>query len=292
MIDLSKPVTEPENCHRIAVAVEDLEAATQWFQDVLGATLMPVAEQAGGAVDAEQDGGILTILWLKNQSIVSLASTGPDGAMGRYLARNGPSIHSLAWEIPDMWTTENLLRANGKGIVGTDIPGRHFFVHPRDTYGLLLEYTDDKLPGDPRLGAPEPIGKGTLPVQSVAWVTGVVDDLAEVVEMLKYTFSARVVSDAPLPVSKTEDAVDVRIGDLTLRLVVPLSDDSPYAGTVSPGGGRYHSMTLAVDDFDNIDAHLSTAGIRTATRDETSVWPDPRDMMGLRFQLVDAAALS
>jgi hypothetical protein len=100
------------------------------------------------------------------------------------------------------------------------------------------------------------------------------------------------VSDSPLPAGPTEDAVDVRIGDLTLRLVVPSSADSPFAGAVTPGGGRYHSMTLALDDFEHIDAHLSTAGIGTVARDETSVWTEPRDMMGLRFQLVDAAALN
>ena len=62
MTDLAEPVTAPGNCHRIAVAVEDLTSATQWFQDVLGATLLPVEEQAGGAVDLEGDGGLLTQL--------------------------------------------------------------------------------------------------------------------------------------------------------------------------------------------------------------------------------------
>jgi catechol 2,3-dioxygenase-like lactoylglutathione lyase family enzyme len=290
MNDQPEPVTEPGNCHRIAMAVEDLPVATQWFQDVLGATLLPVPEQAGGAVTTEQDGGILTILWLGTVPIVLLYPTDPAGAIARYVARNGPGVHSLAWEIPDMWTTENLLRARGVAIVGTDIPGRHFFMHPRDTFGLLLEYTDDKLPGDPRLGAPEPVGHGVLPVRSVARVTAVVDDLPGVLECLRYTFAAKDVTDVrPLPDGASE-AVDVSIGDMTLRLVVPESEEGFFAGPSSTGASRYHSLTVAVDDFAGLDDRLSAAGIRTLTRDAASVWTDPRDTMGLRLELVDAGA--
>jgi catechol 2,3-dioxygenase-like lactoylglutathione lyase family enzyme len=289
IMDLAEPVTEPGYCHRLAVAVHDLQATTRWLVDVLGATLLPVSEQAGGAVDAQDDGGFLTILWLQNVPVVALAPSDPAGTVARYLARNGPGVHSLAWEIPDMWRTENLLRAGGVTIVGTDIPGRHFFMHPRHTHGLLLEYTDDKLPGDPRHGAPDPLGTGTLPVRSVAWVTAVVDDLDAALECLRLTFGAEVVSHPPA--GATEKVADLRIGDMTLRLAVPSSPDSPFAGAVAPGAGRYHSVALAVDDFAGIDAHLAAAGIGTVARDATTVWTDPRDTMGLQFQLVDAVSL-
>ena len=152
-----EPVAEAGSCHRVALAVEDLEAATQWFQHTLGAVMMPVEEQAAGAgVDLENDGALLTILWLKNVPIVLLASTDPNGNLGRFLASNGPGVQSLAWEIPDMWRTENLLPRGGC----EDRRNRHsrpaLLVRARDSEGLLLEYTDDKLPGDPRLGAPRP----------------------------------------------------------------------------------------------------------------------------------------
>ena len=116
-----------------------------------------------------------------------------------------------------------LLRANGVSIVGTDIPGRHFFMHPRHTQGMLLEYTDDELPGDPRRGTPDPGGKGALPVRSVAWVTAVVDDLDAAVECLRYTFAGEVVGEQPGG-DGTDASVDVRIGDMTVRLVVPSSE--------------------------------------------------------------------
>ena len=291
MIDHASPVAEAGNCHRIAIAVDELDVATRWFDDVLGATLMPVQQQAGGAVDAEHDGGLLTIMWLLNVPIVLLGSTDANGTIGRYLARNGPSVQSLAWEIPDMWRTENLLRADGFTIVGTDIPGRHFFVHPRQTHGLLLEFTDDKLPGDPRHGAPQPSHHAALPVESVVRVTAVVDDLSEVVDCLRYAFAGEEISRSPQGSGDGESAVDVRIGDMTVRLVEPSSDGSFFAWTAPTGTGRYHSLTLALDTFDEIDTHLAQAGIRTVQRNATDVWTDPRDTLGLRLQFVDAASI-
>ena len=284
-----EPVAEAGSCHRIALAVEDLEAATRWFQDMLGAVLMPVEEQANGVgVDLENDGALLTILWLKNVPIVLLASTDPDGNLGRFLASNGPGVQSLAWEIPDMWRTENLLRAAGVRIVGTDIPGRHFFMHPRDSEGLLLEYTDDKLPGDPRLGAPRVDAQGALPVDAVASVTAIVDDLDAAVECLRYSFAAVVEPSHSGTFGADEDGVAVRIGDMTLRLVRPLSDASHYARR---GNNRYHSMALAVEDLDALQARLGELGIRVARSDEGSVWTERADTLGVQLQFVDKGAI-
>lgn len=53
---------------------------------------MPVEEHTGGAVHLQGDGGLLTILWLKNVPIVLLTATDPGGNIGRFLVRNGRSI--------------------------------------------------------------------------------------------------------------------------------------------------------------------------------------------------------
>lgn len=287
MSDRVESVAVAGNCHRVALAVEDLPAATAWFQDVLGATPMDVSASDAGAVEAEGDGGQLTILWLQNVPIVLLGATDPAGTIGRFLATNGPSVQSLAWEIPDMWRTENLLRADGCSIVGTDIEGRHFFVHPRDTRGLMIEYTDDKLPGDPRHGAATPpSGAGLLPVTSVAWVTAVSDDLAATVERLRYLFSDEI-GEQPQPAAGEDPAVMVRIGDMSVRLVAPSSDTSPYARPARTS--RYHSMALAVSDFDSLGERLAAAHIGIESREPAAVWTDPADTLGIRLQFVDAA---
>ena len=79
--------------------------------------------------------------------------------------------------------------------------GRHFFMHPRDTFGLMLELTDDRLAGDPRNGlSPTGGGDGLVQVLGVAHVTGVVVDLEPVAALLHQIFGAEpraVESDGP-----------------------------------------------------------------------------------------------
>ncbi|MCW2621670.1 MAG: hypothetical protein JWL64_1272 [Frankiales bacterium] len=289
MSDVVQSVAVAGNFHRVALAVEDLPAATKWFQEVLGATPMPVSELNSGAVEAEGDGGQLAVLWLQNVPVVLLAATDPEGTIGRFLTTNGPNVQSLAWEIPDMWRTENLLRADGYSIVGTDIEGRHFFVHPRDTFGLLLEYTDDKLEGDPRHGGRPLLADALLPVTSVAWITAVADDLDATVDRLRYLFSDQIDVQPQLPVAG-DSVVMVRIGDMTVRLVAPASDTSPYARPARTS--RYHSMALAVADFDSLDDRLAAAHIGIQSREAGAVWTDPADTMGVRLQFVDGASLA
>ncbi|CAB4814210.1 unannotated protein [freshwater metagenome] len=281
-IDLTAPVTHPGNCHRIAFAVHDLPAAVRWFEDVLGAVMLPIPQQADGAVESEADGGQIAVMWLQSVPIVLLGSTQTDGVIGRYLAANGPSVQSLAWEIPDMWRTENLLRANGCKIVGVEIEGRHFFVHPKHTEGMLLEYTDDVLPGDPRRGNGVTPRQGSVAVSSVVRVNTVVPDLDAAVAALRYTFDGVVSAAAESAVDGAVDgAVDVSIGDFVVRLTAvggPL--DAPQGST------RFHSVTLAVPDFAALPAQLAAAGIGVASADDRSLWVEPATALGLRLQFV------
>ena len=285
-IDLTAPVTQPGNCHRIAFAVHDLPAAVRWFEDVLGAVMLPIPQQADGAVESEADGGQSAVMWLQSVPIVLLGSTQTDGVIGRYLAANGPSVQSLAWEIPDMWRTENLLRAKGCKIVGVEIEGRHFFVHPKHTEGMLLEYTDDVLPGDPRRGNGVTPRQGSVAVSSVVRVNTVVPDLDAAVTALRYTFDGVASAAADGAVdgavdAAVEGAVDVSIGDFVVRLTAvggPL--DAPQGST------RFHSVALAVPDFTALPAQLAAAGIGVASADDRSLWVEPATALGLRLQFV------
>jgi hypothetical protein len=216
---------------------------------------------------------------------LALAAAAPDGLVGRWLARNGPGVQSLAWEVPDMWAAQNHLVQAGIGITGVHIEGRHFFMHPRDTFGLMLELTDDRLPGDPRNGlSPTGGGDGLVQVASVERVTGVVVDLEPVAALLHTVFGTQprpVASDGP-------DAIaDFDIGDLTLRLIAPVDPSSAWHDGIVHGRGSLHSVALAVD-LDAAPAALATAGIGIAREDQRTLWLDPADTFGLRLQLVDA----
>lgn len=270
--------SHPGNCHRIALAVHDGPGTLDQWRRVFGAGLMI------DATHDDLDGSDMGIVWMGDVPFLALAASDPDGVVGRWLARNGPGVQSLAWEVPDMWASQNHLMQAGIGITGVHIAGRHFFMHPRDTFGLMLELTDDRLPGDPRNGlSPTGGGDGLVQVLGVAHVTGVVVDLEPVTAQLATVFGAEprtVAGDGP------EAIADFDIGDLTLRLVAPLDASSEWHAAVANGRGSLHSVALAVD-LDSAPAGLDAAGIGIAREEPGSLWLDPADTFGIRLQLVD-----
>ena len=270
--------SDPGNCHRIALAVHDGPGALDQWRRAFGAGVMI------DATHDDLDGSDMGIVWMGDVPFLALAASNPDGVVGRWLAKNGPGVQSLAWEVPDMWASQNHLMQAGIGITGVHIAGRHFFMHPRDTFGLMLELTDDRLPGDPRNGlSPTGGGDGLVQVSHVAHVTGVVDDLEPVAAQLAMVFGAEprtVAGDGP------EAIADFDIGDLTLRLVAPLDASSAWHDAVANGRGTLHSVALAVD-LDRAPAGLDAAGIGIAREEPGSLWLDPADTFGIRLQLVD-----
>jgi hypothetical protein len=255
------------NCHRIALAVHDVQGAMQQWTTVFGAGVM------FDHVHDELDGSDMGMVWMGTVPVLALGSADPDGLVGRWLAKHGPGVQSLAWEVPDMWAAQNYLQQLGIGITGVHVPGRHFFMHPRDTFGLMLELTDDRLPGDRRQGLePTGGGDGLVQVHGVAHVTAVVPELEPVTALFAQVFDA-----TPRPVEN--HGADFEIGDLTLR-VVQQPDGSLARGSLE-------SVALVVD-LDAAPAALAQAGIGIAEEHDGVLRLDPTDTFGIRLELVDA----
>ena len=271
----------PGNCHRIALAVDDFAGAMDQWRRVFGAGVMI------DATHDDLDGSDMGIVWMGNQPFLALAASDPEGLVGRWIAKHGPGVHSLAWEVPDMWASQNYLQQAGIGITGVHIEGRHFFMHPRATFGLMLELTDDRLPGDRRNGlSPTGGADGLVQVFGVAHVTAIVGDLEPVAALLGTVFGTeprQVANDGP------ETIADFDIGDLTLRLVAPHDDSSDWYEAVASGRGTLHSVALAVN-LDTAPAGLKAAGIGIAREEPGSLWLDPTDTFGICLQLVDTAS--
>ena len=148
--------------HRLAVAVEDSDAAAAWFRQTfgasdLGAAGIPFLDETATVVDEirRMEGSHSQMFWQAGCPLLFLAPLGNAGYVHQHLSRWGPGVHSLAWEIDDMWSADARLRERDLRITGVNIPGRHFFLHPRDTDGVLIEFTDTYFERDPRRsGAP------------------------------------------------------------------------------------------------------------------------------------------
>jgi catechol 2,3-dioxygenase-like lactoylglutathione lyase family enzyme len=282
---------KPGPMHRLAVAVENAHDAPAWFARVfgfaeVGAAVVPFTPERSTMADEirQLEGSENTMSWHGGLPLLFLAPFGEDGYVHQHLRRWGSGIHSLAWEVEDMWAPAERLRARELRITGINIPGRHFFVHPRDTHGLMVEFTDTYWANDPRRGGSRPeLSAGVIEDVTVAWVTAVVEDATATAHLFEDLVGATPVSDKPRPTS-TDEVADVEVGDLTLRLVTPGSGDSRFAGVLERGP-RLYSYALAVPDLDAAASALEAEGAVVAGRADGVVWVDPASTFGIPLEL-------
>jgi methylmalonyl-CoA/ethylmalonyl-CoA epimerase len=121
----------------IGVAVEDLDAALELYADVLK---MPVVHR-----ETVTEQGVEAILLDVGENHVELlAPLGPDTPVGKFLAKKGPGLHHVAYQVADIEATLSALQAAGTRLID-EAPrigirsSRVAFVHPASTGGVLTE---------------------------------------------------------------------------------------------------------------------------------------------------------
>ncbi|HEV2076146.1 MAG TPA: methylmalonyl-CoA epimerase [Thermoleophilaceae bacterium] len=124
----------------VGVAVEDLESALGLYRDRLG-----MREQHREVV--EQFGVEAVLLEVGEGHVELLEPTSSESAVGRYLTRNGPGIHHVAYQTEDIETALEKARAAGLRLIDeeprTGIRGsRVAFLHPKATQGVLTELVE------------------------------------------------------------------------------------------------------------------------------------------------------
>jgi methylmalonyl-CoA/ethylmalonyl-CoA epimerase len=121
----------------IGVAVEQIEPALALYRDDFQLTLAhrEVVEEQG--VEA-------VLLDVGENHVELLAPLGADTPVGKFLAKNGPGLHHVAYQVQDIEATLGALKHAGLQMIDesprTGIRGsRVAFVHPRSTAGVLTE---------------------------------------------------------------------------------------------------------------------------------------------------------
>ncbi len=126
-----------ERIDHIGVAVDDLDGAIELYEGVLGMPLVhreTVTEQGVEAVLVDVGDGHVELL----------APLGPDTPVGRFLAKNGPGLHHVAYAVSDIEATLEQLAGSGMTLIDqrprTGIrSSKVAFVHPKSTGGVLTE---------------------------------------------------------------------------------------------------------------------------------------------------------
>jgi methylmalonyl-CoA epimerase len=129
----------------IGVAVEELEPALELYRDSFRLQLAhrEVVEEQG--VEA-------VLLDVGENHVELLAPLGPETPVGKFLARQGPGLHHVAYQVSDIDATLATLRQAGLELIDeqprTGIRGsRVAFVHPRSTGGVLTEIVEPAAAG-------------------------------------------------------------------------------------------------------------------------------------------------
>ncbi|WP_458626585.1 methylmalonyl-CoA epimerase [Winogradskyella sp. PC D3.3] len=121
----------------LGIAVENLEEAIKYYEQVLGMKCYSVEE----VVDQK----VKTAFFLVgNTKIELLESTSPDGPIGKFIAKKGQGIHHIAFAVDD--TNDALKTAAERGVTLIDKTSRKGaegleigFLHPKSTLGVLTE---------------------------------------------------------------------------------------------------------------------------------------------------------
>ena len=128
---------EPRGIHHLGVAVEDLDEAVATYERLFGAELVHRETVQEQGVEAAS-------LRVGSDRVELLASLGEDTAVGKFLAKRGPGMHHVAYEVDDVAAALAGLSEAGveliddeprEGLFGLEVA----FVHPDSVYGVLSE---------------------------------------------------------------------------------------------------------------------------------------------------------
>lgn len=124
----------------VGVAVDDLDEAVALYSERLG---MPVEHRE----TVEEQGVEAVLVGVGEGHIELLRPLAAETPVGRFLDRNGPGLHHVAYETNDIQSALDAARAAGLRLIDegprTGIRNsRVAFLHPKSTGGVLTELVE------------------------------------------------------------------------------------------------------------------------------------------------------
>jgi methylmalonyl-CoA/ethylmalonyl-CoA epimerase len=127
----------PRGIHHLGVAVEDLDEALATYERLFGAELEHRERVPDQGIEA-------AAVRVGGSRVELLAALGADTPVGKFLAKRGPGMHHVAYEVDDVRATLAHLAGEGaeliddeprQGLFGLEVA----FVHPDAVHGVLSE---------------------------------------------------------------------------------------------------------------------------------------------------------
>jgi len=125
----------------IAIAVNDLDAAIEWYREAFGAV---VAHR-----EVVQSDGVEEALLAVAESYVQLLTPiRDDSPVAKYLEKRGEGIHHIGYRVDDCAAALDRVKAQGHQVIDeVPRPGSRgttvAFVHPKTAFGTLIELVQE-----------------------------------------------------------------------------------------------------------------------------------------------------
>jgi methylmalonyl-CoA/ethylmalonyl-CoA epimerase len=128
---------ETRGIHHVGLAVDDLDEAVRTYERLFGGRVEHRARVEDQGVEAAS-------MRVGAGRVELLAALGEDTPVGRFLAKRGPGMHHVAYEVEDVRAALRDLAGCGadlidaqprQGMFGLEVA----FVHPDSVHGVLTE---------------------------------------------------------------------------------------------------------------------------------------------------------
>ena len=125
----------------VAIAVNDLEAAIEYYREAFG------AEVAHREV-VESEGVDEALIKVAESYIQLTTGTRPDSAITKFLEKRGEGMHHIGYRVDDVREALAAMVAAGARAIDTEPrPGSRgttvAFIHPKGSFGTLIELVQE-----------------------------------------------------------------------------------------------------------------------------------------------------
>ena len=125
----------------VAIAVRDLDAAIQYYEQAFGATV-----HHREIVDS--DGIEEALLKVADSFIQLMAATRDDSPIAKFLEKRGEGLHHVGYRVDDVAAAlQAMVAAGARPIDERPRPGSRgttvAFVHPKGSFGTLIELVQE-----------------------------------------------------------------------------------------------------------------------------------------------------
>jgi methylmalonyl-CoA/ethylmalonyl-CoA epimerase len=133
---------ETTHIEHIGIAVRNLEESIKFYEETFGLKCY--------AVEEVKEQKVRTAFFQLGQTKIELLeSTDQDGPIGKFIDKKGEGVHHIAFAVKELETA--LKETEGKGIQVIDKKPRKgaegldiAFLHPKSTFGVLIELCEKK----------------------------------------------------------------------------------------------------------------------------------------------------